>query len=310
MGVRLLISSVALVAILWAVPQSGTARFIARAAERPQSVSSPATVRLRVSKDRGLLVTGWINNAGPYVFAIDTGAGMNLLTERIVREARLATRYTSRVVFSGLSGVTNSSSREATGVSFALGNQTNFFPPNKTAIVVNSLATGVDGIIDPTDVYAPGGYSIDMPQERMDPWQADMSPGRGLRVEGATVPWLRLGDSDRPFVRLGDGRLALLDTGSGFGLAVNQRDAVIVGRRDRRQPPPSQDVGGGYISSRRVEPTTISIGELVLQRVPTDVLSGINDDAPVILGRDALYPFKMTFDPRRHLIEFATSIRS
>ena len=309
MRARLLISSVALVAMLWAVPQWGAARFVARTIGGSQSVSFPATVRLRVSKERGLLVNGWINNAGPYVFAVDTGAGMNLLTDRVVREARLKTRFTDNVFFSGLSGVTSSSNREATAINFALGDRTNLFPANKTAVVVPSLAAGVDGIIDPTEVYAPLGYSIDMPHGRMDAWD-DAAPSNRSPVEGATVPWLRMGESDRPFVRLGDGRLALIDTGSGFGLAVNQRDAIVVGNRNRREREPSQDIGGGLIRSRRVAPTTISIGELVLQRVPTDVLSGVNDDAPVILGRDALYPFKMTFDPRRRLIEFAKSVRS
>jgi hypothetical protein len=57
-------------------------------------------------------------------------------------------------------------------------------------------------------------------------------------------------------------------------------------------------------------PTTISIGELVLRGIPTDVLSKVDTDAPVILGRDALYPFKITFDPRRRLIEFVTSAES
>jgi hypothetical protein len=68
-----------------------------------------------------------------------------------------------------------------------------------------------------------------------------------------------------------------------------------------------RDIGGGIINSTRVSPTTVSIGELVLHRVPTDILFGIEADAPVILGRDALYPFKITFDPQRRLIEFMSS---
>jgi hypothetical protein len=102
--------------------------------------------------------------------------------------------------------------------------------------------------------------------------------------------------------------LALIDTGSGFGLAVNGRDAVIVGTRgSNRAAAGTRDIAGGAINSRRVSPTTISIGELILQRVPTDILFGVDDDAPVILGRDVLYPFKITFDPQRRLIEFVTS---
>jgi len=132
----------------------------------------------------------------------------------------------------------------------------------------------------------------------------------GANREGAIVPWLRRGTSDRPFVKLGDGRLALVDTGSRFGLAVNSRDAVIVGSRgNRNQNQGTRDIAGGNVNSRRVAPTTVSIGELVLRSVPTDILFGIEDDAPVILGRDLLYPFKITFDPRKRLIEFATSER-
>ena len=126
--------------------------------------------------------------------------------------------------------------------------------------------------------------------------------------EGAVVPWVHLGGSPRPFVRLGDGRLALIDTGSSFGLAVNERDAIVVGIR--RTDPASQttrDIAGGTISSHRVAPTTITIGDLVLRGVPTDILFGGEDEAPVILGREILYPFKITFDPQRRSIEFRTS---
>jgi hypothetical protein len=46
-----------------------------------------------------------------------------------------------------------------------------------------------------------------------------------------------------------------------------------------------------------------------LRSIPTDILSGVAEDAPVILGRDALFPFKISFDPRQRLITFATSER-
>jgi hypothetical protein len=83
---------------------------------------------------------------------------------------------------------------------------------------------------------------------------------------------------------------------------------VIVSRtRANRNSEPSRDIGGGSVESRRVASTTISIGELVLRGIPTDVLFGVEDDAPVILGRAALYPFKISFDPRRRLIEFVNA---
>jgi len=67
----------------------------------------------------------------------------------------------------------------------------------------------------------------------------------------------------------------------------------------RRASPAVRDIGGGEVVSRRVGPTTISIGSLVLRGVPTDILTGVEKDAPTLLGRDALYPFRLRFDPRK-----------
>jgi hypothetical protein len=52
----------------------------------------------------------------------------------------------------------------------------------------------------------------------------------------------------------------------------------------------------------------VAIGALVLRGVPTDILSGIEKDAPTILGRDALYPFRISFDPTRRLIKIVPSL--
>jgi len=213
----------------------------------------------------------------------------------------------------GLTGARTTSNREAVITQLALGNRANAVSATKIALVVSFLTPGIDGLLDPTDIYSPYGYFIDLPNQRIEAIDTlSRSPKRGNPVgEGAIVPWLRFGSGVRPFVRLGDGRLALIDTGSGFGLAVNGRDAVIVGNRGGNRPTEgARDIAGGAINSRRVSPTTISIGELVLRRVPTDILFGVEDDAPVILGRDALYPFKITFDPHRRLIEFVTSEKS
>jgi hypothetical protein len=315
MRAKLFFALGALATLGWAVPSAGTARFIAAANGRPATVARPAralpqSVRFRISKDRGLLLSAWIDGRGPYVFALDTGAGMNLITQRVVDELQLTTRSTRTTVLGGLSTARTTSNREAVINQLALGEQGNIFPAANTAVVVASLAPGIDGILDPTDIYAPFGFAIDLPNQRVE---AVDTGANGLRrgqlaTEGAVVPWVRLGDSSRPFVRLGDGRLALVDTGSGFGLAVNQRNAVIVGTRNgKRTTEAGRDIAGGTIKSRRVSPTTISIGELVLRRVPTDILFGVDDAAPLILGRDVLYPFKITFDPQRRLIEFVTT---
>jgi hypothetical protein len=48
----------------------------------------------------------------------------------------------------------------------------------------------------------------------------------------------------------------------------------------------------------------VSIGALVLNGVPTDVLTGVAPGTPIILGRRALFPFRITFDPISRLIAF------
>jgi hypothetical protein len=112
------------------------------------------------------------------------------------------------------------------------------------------------------------------------------------------VRWVRESGSHRPFVRLEDGRLALVDTGSTLGLALNES-------RDHRGTGNTiHDLGGGTVQSRRVAPQTVSIGTLVLNGVPTDVLTGVAPGTPIILGRGALFPFRITFDPLSRLISF------
>ncbi|HBB88111.1 MAG TPA: hypothetical protein DC047_10885 [Blastocatellia bacterium] len=301
----------ALAAIPWAVPVSGAAHFFAakRLGQVPRAASAPQPAHFRIDEDRGLLISAWVNGRGPYFFAIDTGAGLNVVSERLVNAAGLRTTQTRPTLVGGLSGVTTSSNREAAIDTLALGYQNNRLPPRQSALVVSYLPEGIDGILDPTVAFAPYGYSIDMPNTQIGPLNDSLEVSLSSPVDGATVEWLRSGDSDRPFVKLGDGRLALIDTGSRFGLAVSDRQAIIVSRDRTRRTVPSLDLGGGNINARRVEPTTISIGELVLRGIPTDIISGGAADAPVILGRDALYPFKISFYPRRRLIEFAPSER-
>jgi predicted aspartyl protease len=312
MRVVLSIALSVLAAIPWAVPVSGAAHFFAggRASQVPRGASNvPQPARFRVDDDRGLLISVWVNGRGPYVFAIDTGAGLNVVSERLVNAAGLRTTPTSPTLVGGLSGVTTSSNREAAIDSLALGYQNNLLPPRQNALVVNYLPAGIDGILDPTVAFAPYGYSIDMPNGRIETLNDSTELSHSSPADGATVEWLRHRDSDRPFVKLGDGRLALIDTGSRFGLTVSERQAIIVSRDKTRRTIPSLDLGGGTINARRVDPTSISIGELVLRGIPTDIVSGGTADAPVILGRDALYPFKISFYPKSRLIEFAPSER-
>jgi hypothetical protein len=187
----------------------------------------------------------------------------------------------------------------------AIGRRDNQLSNSFTAAVVETLPGGLDGILDPTAAFQPYGYSIDLPNRELR--VLDFA-SRGLRVQdappdGAIVKWIRNKGDDRPFVRLGDGRLALIDTGSGFGLAVS--DGRVVGRNHNQQNQVIRDLAGGSISARRVDPTTVNIGALMLKSVPTDYLFGAPAGTPVIIGRDALYPFRLTFDPTSRLIEIA-----
>jgi hypothetical protein len=44
---------------------------------------------------------------------------------------------------------------------------------------------------------------------------------------------------------------------------------------------------------------------MALRNVPTDLVYGAEMGAPIILGRDALRPFKLTFDPLNRLISIS-----
>jgi hypothetical protein len=48
----------------------------------------------------------------------------------------------------------------------------------------------------------------------------------------------------------------------------------------------------------------------VLNKVPTEFLTGVAPGTPVILGRGALFPFKITFDPVARLISFEPTERN
>ncbi len=314
MKAKLFIAS-ALAAMVWAAPIKGAAHFVNNIAQPSDNSSAgagqPLPARFRVDRDRGLLLRVWINGRGPYVFAIDTGAGMSVIAQRVVTEIALPTKVAPATYVGGLSSSRIVSNREAVISQMAVGEPGNTLPSKQTALIVSNLPHYIDGILDPTEAFSPHGYSIDMPNERIEALGADEFPSRGqMRTEGAVVSWIRKAGDTRPFVRLGDGRLALVDTGSGFGLAVNERHAVIVGGNRDNANAGVRDIAGGVIRSRRVSPTTISIGELVLRRIPTDVLFGVDRDAPLILGRDALHPFKISFDPGRRLIAFRTSARN
>lgn len=306
---------IALLAFFWAAPLRAAHFFLpptVMGATEAQNSSSgvkssiPNSVRLRIVKGRGLLVNVWLGTSGPYVFAVDTGAGGTLVSAETVRRAGLTSVAGRKTRIGGLGGTTNVSGQETVLSNLALGQPDNILPSRQRALIVPSLPSGLDGILDPTETYAPLGYVIDLPNQQLRAFDSSSSrlqlgndpPG------GTVVRWVREGDGNRPFVRLGDNRLALIDTGSGFGLGLTY-DAIVTPGNRRPQQQTVRDVGGGSIQSRRVAPSTVTIGSLVLEKVPTDVLIGAHEGAPVILGRDALYPFRLTFDRASRLIEIA-----
>lgn len=273
------------------------------------SVTIPAPVVFKESDGRGFVTDVWINGAGPFKFAIDTGAGGNLLSQRVVQEANVTT-HESDVKLGGLSGAGEPNPREADEMEIAIGQPGNKLPSSGFSIVVSSLPPNLDGIIDPTEVYYPLGFVLDLPGRELrafDPSVAGVSVD-APPANGAVVEWISEEGNRRPFVMLGDGRKALLDTGSRFGLAVGENDAIARGipvGGGATKTTTVSDISGGKITARRVQPTTIKLGPMTLSNVPTDVLSGVSTDVPLILGRDALRPFRLTFDPQSKLIALA-----
>jgi predicted aspartyl protease len=262
------------------------------------------------------VVSTWVNGSGAYSFAVDTGAGATIISERVAREARVAIQGGRATGMSGMSGavgvagreasVRRVAGREASVRSLAIGDETNLLPSQSTVVITSALPPDIDGVLDPTEAFWPLGYSIDMPRGEISAFDPRVAPLRaGVSPPGGTVvPWLFERGSRRPFVMLDGGRRALLDTGSEFGLAVSETAARGIGIPDRmgRDRDGVRDIAGGRISARRVAPATVRIGSLVLRSIPTDVLSGIVDGSPILLGRDALQPFYLSFDPLNKLI--------
>src|SRR5437762_11301500 len=72
-------------------------------ATEARAIPRPAV--FREASGRGLLVRTWVNGAGPFSFAIDTGAGATLLSTRVVDEGQVQIRKGRRTSIAGLSGV-------------------------------------------------------------------------------------------------------------------------------------------------------------------------------------------------------------
>jgi hypothetical protein len=270
-------------------------------------INVPQSVTFREVPGRGLLLRTWVNGIGPFNFALDTGAGATLVSPHVASEARVKIKGGRSTSIAGLSGV-STTAQAALLDHLAIGDAENYLPaPAKGQVMVTSgLPRDVDGVLDPTEAFAPLGYVIDLPRHELSAFDAHALPLRpdAQPAEGAVVPWLREVNGRRPFVQLDNGDRALLDTGSTLGLAIrdhgpsNQRISGYAVR----------DVGGGRVSARRARPTNVAIGGLTLRNIPTDIISGAEVGAPVLLGLSALRPFRLRFDPVHHLIEIAPGV--
>ena len=268
----------------------------------------PSSVNFRESS-RGLLVRTWINGAGPFDFALDTGAGATILSSRAASDARVEVETGGRgVTLGGLSGMTRGGAQKAFVRTLALGSRDNNISPRGLFVVAQGLPEDVDGVLDPSEIFTSVGFTIDIPAGQLSFFDPRTQPLRASQAppEGAIVPWLTDGQSRRPFVMLAEGRRALLDTGSGFGLAVDEAAARALGiiQTEGRRRAGARDIAGGEVHSSRIRAAPVSVGPLVLRGVPTDLLTRAQKGAPVILGRDALRPFRMTFDPVSRLVMF------
>jgi predicted aspartyl protease len=256
-------------------------------------------VSFREVAGRGLLVRTWVNGVGPFNFAIDTGAGATLISSRVAAEAHVTSANDRPTSISGLTG-TRTTAYHTSLENLAIGEIENYLPNKGEVLITSGLPADLDGVLDPTEALAPLGYTIDIPGREFtafDPRSEALQVNRPP-VEGAVVSWLREAHGRRPFVMLDNGDRALIDTGSSLGLAIRDPNAA-----SRSVATGARDVGGGRISTRRVSTSTIAIGSLMLKRIPTDLVSGAEADAPVLLGLTALRPFRMRFDPLHRLIE-------
>ncbi len=292
----------------WAARLGGAAHLSVR---RNQTTTTqarlPRAVRFREEEGRGLLVRAWVNGAGPYTFAIDTGAGGSLLSRRVAIEAKVRETSGRPVWIGGLSGAGGVAGYNATVSTLALGDEQNVLQSNGQFVIIERLAPGVDGVLDPSEAYGSLGFEIDMARGQLTAFDPRVTPLRlneNLPPDGTIVQWLTDGQSRRPFVLLEGGRRALLDTGSGFGLAVTVDAARSLGilPGSGRQRGDVRDLAGGSITAHRIPAATVRLGSLVLRGIPTDLLRDARAGSPVLLGRDALRPFRLTFDPVHRLI--------
>jgi hypothetical protein len=248
---------------------------------------------------RGLCVTAWVNDAGPFTFVLDTGAGLTLLSPRTA--ARASVRETGRTLrLQGTGAGAGHIHRLVTAQTLALGQRNNRLPRVGRLVVVETLPPDVDGILDPTEVFGDTGYELDFPNRTLAP----LIPQRTLG--GTVVRWLPEAGGKRPFVALNGREPALIDTGSGFGLAIPASKAAAFGIQPEVPVATRRlrDITGRTLQVTRVSPVSVRLEPLYLEHIPTDLLHGADPATPLLLGRDALRPFRIAFDLRQRRLVF------
>lgn len=191
----------------------------------------------------------------------------------------------------------------------ALGGPSNQLPNHGKVGVTTDLPAGVDGILDPTEAFQPLGFILDFPSNRISAFDPVAEPPNRRRIsnDGAQVRWMTNAQDRRPYVRINNRWNALIDTGAQFGLAVPNTMAEALGAVNPAAGQTGRqvhDVNGQGFQAQRVRPLSIHIESFELNRIPTDILTAVPGDTPLLLGRDALRPFRIRFDLTNRLIEF------
>src|SRR5207248_35281 len=147
---------------LLAASSSGQSRMTTRETMARAS-ALPSPVRFRESGNRGLLVRTWVNGAGPFTFAVDTGAGATVISPHVAGEARVEVESGGRgIEVGGLSGMSVGGQR-AFPRSFALGSRDNTLQARGLAVVAPGLPSGIAGILDPSEIFYPLGIIMALP---------------------------------------------------------------------------------------------------------------------------------------------------
>lgn len=286
------------------LPVSGKVKPRRPAPVRETNVPVPNPVEFREDDRRGLLVKMWVNGVGPMTFAVDTGAGMTIISPRAA--ARAAVAVTDRTIFfQGASETGRTRGHLAGTTRLALGGAANVLPSRGKVAVADAVPPDLDGILDPTEAFAPLGYVIDFPETTLSAFDTGARP-LGRRSDVSIVGWMDETNGRRPFVRINGRYDALIDTGASFGLALPAATARDLGvpAGNVREGTAVRDVTGGRMRVTRVRPISVRVDGLALDRIPTDVLLDCGANAPILLGREALRPFRLSFDPRRRTVEF------